>query len=114
MLKDRYEEKLKEIVNLIKTKKEIVERIKSELNSDVNIQSVVLDYLNHKSEYLSYYFDFGKERLQAGVTLRDFTSELNLEKVIYQDSESPLAAALRGVSIKRNNFSKEDLYNVLS
>lgn len=114
MLKDRYEEKLKKIVDLIKTKKEIVERIKSELNSDVNIQSVVLDYLNHKSEYLSYYFDFGKERFQAGVTLRDFTSELNLEKVIYQDSESPLAAALRGVSIKRNNFSKEDLYNVLS
>lgn len=115
MLKDRYEDKLKAIVEFAKGKDEIVERIKSELNSDVTIQSVLIDYLNHKSEYSGYYVEHDGKVFQSGVLMRDFCSELNHDKILYgQSSESPLAQALRGISIKRNRLGKDSLYKLLT
>lgn len=114
MLRRRYEEKLKVLVEYIKTKKDVVQRIKDELGMDVTIQSVALDYLNHKSEYTNYYTPFGNSTIQARVVLRDFVGELNMEKILYQDSESDLAAALRGISVKRTNLGKKSLYELLS
>lgn len=113
-LRGMYEAKLLALANSLKDNKEVSERIKSELGDiGVSIQSIALDYLNNKSAYTNLYFEYNGEKYQARVLLRDFVGDLNLEPVLHQDSESPLAAALRGISIYRNELGKASLFKVL-
>ena len=113
LLKSRYGDKLQALLAVIKTKPEIVERIKKELNMEPTIESMLLDYLNYKQDYLKIFAKYNDSSIQGNVVMRDFVTDLNHDSIVYQDSETPLAAALRGLSVKREHFGKKGLYNVL-
>lgn len=113
-IRDKYGVKLLALANTLKNNEEISNRIKSELKGmDVSIQSIALDYLNHKSDYTNLYIEYNGGKYQARILLRDFIGDLNFDPVLHQDSESPLAAALRGISIYRNELGKASLFKVL-
>lgn len=115
-LNDRYQQKLLRVVEQAKNNSEIVKRIKEEYGEEVNMKTVLLDYLYNKQSYqkLFAYQDGDTTRFgYMNIPLRDCINELNHVKVLYQDEESDLAAALRGISYNREKLGKKSLYELL-
>lgn len=111
LLRRKYKNKLSKIVEVINNDsrfKNIVDRIKIEQNDQVNLRSIVLDFIYHKSDY-----SFEIDGTYSNNVINDFARELNHEKVLYEGSESRLASMLRGISYNRELLGKESLYKIL-
>lgn len=112
-LKEKHSAKLQAVLEYARNNDEIKERIKAELGSDVTLQSVLIDFLNYKQKYTDK-INYKNSALAIGVTLQDFINDLvDLNNIMYSDTESTLAAALRSIDRDRKSFGKRSLYDVL-
>jgi hypothetical protein len=79
MLRDHHLEKLKAILEGVKDNEALAERIKYEQGEDINLHSLIIDYLNYSSDYDSKRIKYNDRLITAGPVLYDFCKDLNHE-----------------------------------
>lgn len=117
-LKSLYEDKLNIVLNSLRKSKsnKLRERIKYEQGEELTLHSLLIDYLCYKSDYTGSdkLIESEGKIISPAVVLGDFCTDLNHDQLIYDESESQLAAALRDIHYKRERLKKKSLYILLS
>lgn len=116
-LNNKYQSKLKNILTPSIIKK-IKQNLKSEVkdfdeNTKITILDLVLDFINHKSDYNSTEIKLEDSYLDVYSILNEFCLELQGFNIINEDSETSLSKRLKTLDYKRESFGKKELYDTI-
>lgn len=80
-----------------------------------SIKDLIIDYLDNKSKYNDKVFQDEQGKLiYTRSKLNDFCRELENEEVYNEDTESAMSNQLRYINYKREQFTRRELFDVLS